>query len=230
MTFALVEINPFSVIQTYLGNLVPDPLVWPDGAVTHATTVGFVRGNWMLASVAYTPPQPGEFYLLQSSTASFAGSVVTYTQTWAPNNLASVQSTLTQRINQAAEGERLRYITPGVGQSMIYLQKLAQAQALQTWIAANPTGAPNPATYPLLAASVGIEENAAGTGPCSSLSDVMTLVLSVYGQWMTIGAQIETLRLKGLSAVAAATTVDLAVSAWEATVFTSLQTAPTAVP
>lgn len=92
-----------------------------------------------------------------------------------------VKLTLKMQIDQSAETERLKYITPGTGQAMTYQQKVAEAQAFKA--ASNP----KPADYPILASEVGI------TAP--TLSEVADTVLTAYRQWQQIGAMIEAIRL-----------------------------------
>ncbi|MDM7852679.1 hypothetical protein [Pseudochrobactrum kiredjianiae] len=95
--------------------------------------------------------------------------------------LEVVKLTLKMQIDQSAETERLKYITPGTGQAMTYQQKVAEAQAYKS--ATNP----NPEDYPILASEVGI------TAP--TLAEVADTVLAAYHQWQQIGAAIEAIRL-----------------------------------
>lgn len=92
-----------------------------------------------------------------------------------------VKLTLKLQIDQSAETERLKYITPGTGQAMTYQQKVAEAQAYKS------TTNPNLENYPILASEVGI------TAP--TLSEVADTVLTAYRHWQQIGAMIEAIRL-----------------------------------
>jgi len=107
--------------------------------------------------------------------------------------LASLKGRLGASIDEQAEGLRLKYLTPGVGQSMIYERKAREAHAFL----ADP--APDPANYPVLAASIGIEGN--------TLADVAALVVARETQWAAIGAQIENVRLRAKAGIAVATTI-----------------------
>lgn len=107
-------------------------------------------------------------------------------------SLGELKAGLKRAIDQAAESERLKYITPGAGQSLTYAEKAAQAQ--QCLAAENPA----PADYPLLAAEVGIT--------AQTLTGVAETVATAYGQWMTVGALIEAARLGAKAAVDAAPT------------------------
>lgn len=95
-------------------------------------------------------------------------------------------------INEAAETCRLKYITPGDGQMMTYLEKISQARAC---LAAQ---SPDPSEYPLLAAEIDI------TAP--TLVGVAEIVVAAYNQWLVIGSAIEAIRRAANVAVAAAET------------------------
>lgn len=92
-------------------------------------------------------------------------------------------------IDQDAEVQRMRFITPGSGMAMVYQEKLAQARAYQA------TGGA-PADFPLLAASIGTE--------AYDLAGVAAVVIDRYTAWLHIGAQIESARLAAKKAVAEA--------------------------
>lgn len=119
--------------------------------------------------------------------------------------LEETKAELKARLDRAAEAERLKYITPGNGQAMTYQQKAAEASACL----ADP--APDPASYPLLAAEIGI------TG--ASLIDVATVINGQYQAWQIIGAAIEAARLGGKKAVAEAETAEAAQLAFDAVVW-----------
>ena len=96
-------------------------------------------------------------------------------------------------IDTEAEAVRLRYVTPGAAQQLVYEAKRNEAVAL----AADQS--PDPADYPLLAAEIGIT--------ASTLTDVGAAVLLTAAQWRNVAAAIERLRLGAKQAVAAATTI-----------------------
>ncbi len=203
MSFALAQVSPFAVLNLFIGGLPPDPITWPDGAVTHATAVGFSRGNWMFCNVVLTPAQPGPLYTLASSTPSLSNSTVTYTQVWTPPSLATVQSTFLQQIHNGAEA-RLQLISAivGGGQAVVHQRKITEAVTL----ANDPS--PNSANYPMLSALVGVQG--------STLGAVGTAVLNAVSLWVPIAAQIEAARIGGILTVSAATTLLGAVSAFNA--------------
>jgi len=95
--------------------------------------------------------------------------------------LAEVKAELKSGVDAHAEAERLKYITPGVGQTMTYQQKVSEAQALKA------TSNTQESDYPILSSEVGI------TAP--TLGEVADIVLTAYAQWQQIGAMIEGIRL-----------------------------------
>lgn len=88
---------------------------------------------------------------------------------------------LCSSVDVSAETERLIYITPGVGQTMTYQQKVSEAQAFKA--ASNPKAA----DYPILSSEVGIT--------AETLDEVADIVLAAFAQWQKIGAAIEAIRL-----------------------------------
>jgi len=200
MSFALVQVSPFAVINLFIGGLPPDPILWPDGAATHATAVGTVRGNWEFCNVVSTPVQPGPLFTLASSTPSLASPTVTYTQVWTPPPLPTAKAVYLQQINNMAEVQLQAISTAiGGGQAIVHQRKVAEANAL----ASDPS--PNPANYPMLSALVGVQ--------ASTLNAVGTAVLNGVNLWVTSAAQIESTRINGLLTVSAATTLLGAASA-----------------
>jgi hypothetical protein len=106
-------------------------------------------------------------------------------------------------INAEAEALRMKHLTQGHGQMMVYREKLdeaeeilAQDQAAIDALSADAVAA----SYPLISASVGIE--------AASAWDVAQLVFSKYQQWSQIGAAIENKRLAALKSVKEAADVE----------------------
>lgn len=93
------------------------------------------------------------------------------------------------RIDREAEEQRQRYVTGGSAQTMVYLQKFAEALNFSK-------GVEGP--YPLLQAEVGI------TG--ETLADVAAVVLQLGNQWSMKAADIEAKRIAAKAAVKAAST------------------------
>lgn len=108
-----------------------------------------------------------------------------------PIDLGAVKSFFLAKIDADAETARLAHITGGAGQAMTYSQKAAEAKACLA------DAEPDAATYPLLAAEVGI------TAP--TLGEVAQVVAAAHAGWTIIGAQIEAARLGAKAAVSAAT-------------------------
>ncbi len=109
-------------------------------------------------------------------------------------SLDALKDALKQSIDDAAETERLRHITPGYGQSMTYQQKAAEALKFKS----DPS--PQDDSYPMLAAEIGI------TG--DDLASVATVVLEAHNQWRVVGAAIETVRLTAKRGIDSAASAD----------------------
>lgn len=90
-------------------------------------------------------------------------------------------------IDAAAEQQRLRVITPGAGQALVYQAKLEEARACVA------DAAPAETAYPLLAAEVGIT--------AADLAAVAAAIIATAAQWHQAAAAIETVRLAAKRAV-----------------------------
>jgi hypothetical protein len=106
-------------------------------------------------------------------------------------DLERLRTDLKARIDVDAERQRLRYITGGSGQAMTYARKVEQARA------AIADAEPTPESYPLLAASIGIDG--------ATVIDVANVVIGMNAAWEVIGSAIEQVRLSGKATVDAAT-------------------------
>lgn len=95
--------------------------------------------------------------------------------------LGVVKATYTRAVDELAEAQRLRWITPGEGQALTYQRKVEEAKR------AVLEAAPAAGDYPMLAASVGIDGD--------DVKAVGTLVLAMDAQWAVIGAAIERRRM-----------------------------------
>ena len=107
--------------------------------------------------------------------------------------LDEIKLSLKSQIDQQAETERLKYITPGVGQGMTYQEKVNQAtnySGLYTAHLADPDNnlKPNDDEYLLLRAGLGIDGN--------TVLQIAETVTYAYLQWQQIGAAIEATRLQ----------------------------------
>ncbi|KRB51781.1 hypothetical protein ASE04_09615 [Rhizobium sp. Root708] len=119
-----------------------------------------------------------------------------------PPTLDEIKSWLKAGIDSAAENERLKYITPGFGQAMTYMQKAAEAARYLA------TVEPEPADYPMLSAEVGIT--------AETLAGVATVVNDAYTQWQMIGAAIESIRLSAKASIGDASSEATARAIFEA--------------
>ena len=200
---ALIEVDPFKVLKTFAPDSAPEPMLWPDGSATHATSVGFRHGPWMLVPTRHNE-WPGEFYTSEGERqASFDGTTVTFIQKYVGLPLEHVRDTLRQRINAAAETARAKVITIGAGQSVVYALKHAEATALKAWLGVHPGETPDAKSYPLLAAS-------------GSLKDSMQAVLAASERSIPTLAAIETVRLSALKSLDKAQSVYSAISVYNA--------------
>lgn len=111
-------------------------------------------------------------------------------------DLADLKSSLLTQIDAAAERERARYITAGSGQAMEYQQAAAEAEQLRAALSVDPEHEPDPADYPMLAASLGIDG--------ATLAEVASTVAAMHEAWRIAGSAIRAIRLAAKAAVAAA--------------------------
>ena len=122
-------------------------------------------------------------------------------QTWVgraetPEELAAAKATASAEVDGQAEATRLRFITPGAGQSLEYAATEAEARA---FMAAGGAGAPE--AYPWLNA----ERLAAGGS--ASLAEVAQQVLALADAWHATGAEIKRIRRAAKLQVEAAATI-----------------------
>lgn len=109
--------------------------------------------------------------------------------------LADAKSQALSDIDRAAEATRLRFITPGAGQSLEYTATEAEARA---YLAA-PTG--DPAEWPWLNAE------RLASGGVATISAIAQQVVTLAEAWRNTGAEIKRLRRSAKLAVEAAATV-----------------------
>ena len=120
-------------------------------------------------------------------------------------DLLALKTTIKNQIDVAAENERLKYITDGVGQSMTYTEKFNQAVDYSKKYTAHATDPknepePNEADYLLLKAGLGIDGK--------TLIEVAETVTYAYAVWQKIGAAIEASRLESKAAIENAKTAE----------------------
>jgi len=165
---------------------LPKKLTIPGVGNVHGVSPGWTdHGGWTL--VEFTPPEPP------------------------PPSLDDLKLKLKRNIDQTAEEIRLKHITPGVGMSLTYREKLEQAEEViaqgQQAIDAMDS-AQEIATYPTLAASVGIE--------AATLWGCAQTVIAKYQAWATLSHEIEKRRLGGKKSIADASDYASAQAAYDA--------------
>ena len=161
-------------------------------------------------TVVITEAQWQEFLRNQGLRKWVAGEVVEYTPPELP--LSEIKKQLKQQVDMAAENERLKYITSGVGQSMTYQEKYNQAVEYSKKYTAHKQAPdelpePNENDYLLLKASLGIDGN--------TLIEVAETVTYSFAIWQQIGAAIEAKRLETKALIDEAESVAEAKSIFE---------------
>ncbi len=141
----------------------------------------------------------------QQSDAALAEVIEPFGLKLFPKTLDDVKLELQAEVDKAAENERLKYITDGVGQSMTYQTKFEQAVEFSKKYAsyvADPKNAtpPRDDDFLLLKASIGIDGD--------TMIEVAETVTYAYAIWQQIGAAIEGTRLKTKAAISDAKTVE----------------------
>ena len=114
----------------------------------------------------------------------------------------ALKKSLIDETDRQAELVRQNYITPGSGQALTYQAKAAQAKSCLA------DAAPDAASYPLLAAEIGIT--------AADLLGVATAIDAANTQWLLIGSQIEATRLGAKKSINAALTAAAAKSIFDA--------------
>lgn len=124
--------------------------------------------------------------------------------------LDQIKQQLRARVSSDAEACRQRYITPGSGKAMTYLEKHNQAEAVEDL----GEGAANALSeqqrkdlFPTLAASVGIE--------AATLWECAAIVRARYEAWADISHEIERAELLGKKAISDASDSAAAQAAYE---------------
>ena len=146
----------------------------------------------------YLPTPWPKDALGQQSDAALAEVIEPFGLKLFPKTLDDVKLELQAEVDKAAENERLKYITDGVGQSMTYQTKFEQAVEFSKKYAgyvADPKNAtlPRDDDFLLLKASIGIDGD--------TMIEVAETVTYAYAIWQQIGAAIEGTRLKTKAAI-----------------------------
>lgn len=176
---------------------LPNPLFLPNGDHVHGGQPGQI-GSWHLVErhIDYGA----------SEGKTYDGSKVVVTKL-----LADYKATLKSKVSVDAETCRQRFITPGSGKAMTYLEKHNQANAVHDLgqEAANALSETDRRTqFPTLSASVGIEAD--------TLYGCALLIISRYEAWATISYNIERAEISGKKAISDASDAASAKAAYEA--------------
>jgi hypothetical protein len=179
----------------------------PNGVVIWGPIVRLPQqvGDYTIRKTLERGPMPGPLQGMNKSLPFIEGDLVVvertvYTVVDAVDAAARLLHAAKQEakigIDIDAEAARLKWVTPGAAQSMVYDRKAAQAeQCLATHAAEDPieTG-----VYPALDAEVGI------TG--ATIYAVAATVIAMRDAWGPVADVIENLRLAAKGAVSEATT------------------------
>lgn len=134
--------------------------------------------------------------------------------------LDAVKAACRAEIDRAAELARQAVLTPGIGQAMEYQE--AQAQAQQALASAESGAKLDPAAFPMLAASIGIDVDPDTGNPAGDVMGVARAVQAAKRAWELYGAGIRAARLNGKATVDEATDIDAACAAVDAVVWPAI--------
>lgn len=132
--------------------------------------------------------------------------------------LPAFKAALGVRVDAVAEDLRSKITTPGAGQAMEYLQVQTEAYTALNGSADKATAD----TYPMLAATIGIDVDPSTNAPATDVLGVARSVQQQFNAWLKVGAAIRRGRLAGKLAIDAATTLDAAAAACDAIVWPPL--------
>lgn len=107
--------------------------------------------------------------------------------------LAAEKRAAVAQVNGMADQVRRMFITPIIGQEMVYLEKEAEARRYLNELE------PDLSDYPFISAEVGVSAVTA--------QQVAQLYLNLGAQWRVVGSMLENVRLGSIAAIEAATTL-----------------------
>ena len=107
--------------------------------------------------------------------------------------LAAEKRAAVAQVNGMADQVRRMFITPIIGQEMVYLEKEAEARRYLNDLE------PDLSDYPFISAEVGVSAVTA--------QQVAQLYLNLGAQWRVVGSMLENVRLGSIAAIEAATTL-----------------------
>lgn len=125
--------------------------------------------------------------------------------------LAHAKSLYRARVDADAEAERQKYVTPGPGQTMTYLEKVEQAKAVEAMGQAAVdalTAEQGRDQFPILYSGVGIH--------AETLWGHAQIVIQKYEAWNDLGGAIETVREQSKKSISDASDHAAVVAAYEA--------------
>ncbi len=109
--------------------------------------------------------------------------------------LAAEKRAAVAQVNGMADQVRRMFITPIIGQEMVYLEKEAEARR---YLAEDPEPE-DLGAYPFISAEVGVSAVTA--------QQVAQLYLNLGAQWRVVGSMLENVRLGSIATIEAATTL-----------------------
>lgn len=127
--------------------------------------------------------------------------------------LAAVKGGYKAAVDEEAERRRNLVATPGAGQAMEYQE--TEAQAREALVAAS-SGTLDPAAYPMLAATVGLDIDPSTGAPAVDVLGVARSVMTARNAWVVFGSALKAARLKGKAAIDAASGLAAAEAAYNA--------------
>lgn len=107
--------------------------------------------------------------------------------------LAAEKRAAVAQVNGMADQVRRMFITPIIGQEMVYLEKEAEARRYLNDVE------PDLSDYPFISAEVGVSAVTA--------QQVAQLYLNLGAQWRVVGSMLENVRLGSIAAIEASTTL-----------------------
>lgn len=179
--------------------VTPSRVVWPNGDITEGVSGPLDYADWKLVRrfMTYGASESGP-------TMTDAGVIVT-------KDISDLKTRLRAQVVADAESCRQRFITPGSGKAMDYLEKHNQANTIHDLgqeVATALSESDRRAQFPTLAASVGRE--------APTLWECAQIVIARYEAWATISYDINTAELDGKIAIRDASDAAAARAAYEA--------------
>ncbi|NTA36842.1 hypothetical protein [Agrobacterium salinitolerans] len=162
MHFARLDGNTVAEVLEFPSQAAIEAAFHPDIAKTIFRCTNKTEVGWVYEDGVFAPPQDAI-------------------------DLQSIKAILKSSVDTEAEGQRLKYITPGAGQALTYMQKSDEARRYLS------EDNPDAANYPLLSAEVGITAD--------DMAGVASAVSAAFAQWQQIGAAIEAARLGGKASI-----------------------------